>query len=556
MIGNAVKSNSKGKLFGAALFSVALIIVAGCKFNFHDDVYPSAGEKYRVIAPAVISPGTGTSLAFTRADVPTITITCADGGAVAHYSINGGTYQQYTGPFTLPVANYQADQTIVLSAYTTHSYYRQSDPVSQTYQFVATRIPTPSIDVAIPLYYHYDTPPTIQLSCALAGAQIHYSLNGGATYSLYTGSFPLPIPPADWTTNNSYTIMVYASTSGYLDSAPISATFPFLAEGTIITIAGNGNDGSSGDGGLATAAELFLPQGLYVDASGNVYIADCGNNRIRMVDTNGYITTIAGNGNGGYTGDGPATTTSVSQPMSLTFDETNRILYVFEQGSNCIRRIPLDGTDMTAFAGPLGTPITDGALRTSVSVSSIGGLSYYNSMLYITDYSSFTIWRVSTSGVSAFERVVGNGSSGAITDASPVTATSLVAPRGIVHDIGNTFYFIDGGSSGCIASFTPGGTVSVRRSTLEYPSRLCIVENSVYYFVSMSPSEALMRLDTSSGTVYPVSGPWSATETYSGDGGPASGANLNYPNGLFAVPGDGIYISDTSNNRVRKIILY
>ena len=295
-------------------------VIIGCVYYF-----------CRVIAPAIISPGAGTALAFTRATVPTIAITCADVGAVAYYSINGGTYRQYTGPFTLPVANNPGDQTIVLSAYTTHAYYRQSDPVSQTYQFIATRIPTPTIDVDIPLYYHYDNPPSIQLSCALAGAQIHYSLNGGATYAVYTAPFDLPIPPADWTTNNSYTITAYASLSGYLDSNPQSATFPFLAEGTIITIAGNGTAGYSGDGGPATESSLNFPQGIYVDLSGNVYIADCNNNRIRRVDPNGIISTLAGNGSAGdpsYSEGELATDATVQNPQNIAVDEVNQVLDV------------------------------------------------------------------------------------------------------------------------------------------------------------------------------------------------------------------------------------
>ncbi len=561
MNGNAVINNMKRKYFVAALFSVAMIILAGCKFSFHDDVYPAAGEKYRVIAPAVISPGTGTSFAFTRANVPTITITCSDEGAVAYYSLDGGTYQQYTEPFTLPVANYQLDQTIVLSAYTTHPYLSQSEPVSQTYQFVATKIPTPSIDVDIPLYYHYNNPPWVVLSCSLADAQIQYSLDGGATYKVYSGAFLLPIPPADLTTNNSYTITVYASSSGYIDSDPESRTFPFLAEGTIITIAGNGTPGYSGDGIPATEASLSTPQGLYVDASGNVYIADYNNNRIRMVDTNGIITTLAGNGSAGdpSLSEGLlATEATVQFPQNIAVDEVHQLLYVVDNYDFRVRTVPLAGGIISSFTGTAGTtfPPSVGVPRLELELNVPCNLFYDSAVqkLYLLDYANLTVWGLLPGAGATLERIAGNGLSGTFSDGVSATSASFPSPSGIARDEDGDLYLI-GRMMDSIIRFTPGGAIYHTSCTgLVYPSLLCSDGTSLYFLDGDSTN--LMQYTISSNTTTVLCPSCDSSSTVLGDGGLASGANLNYPSALFVVPGDGIYISDTGNHRVRKIILY
>ncbi|MBU2008401.1 MAG: hypothetical protein KJ624_00905 [Chloroflexi bacterium] len=123
-----------------------------------------------------------------------------------------------------------------------------------------------------------------------------------------------------------------------------------LATGTITTFAGTGEGGYGGDGGPATAAQLSSPRGLAVD-SGNLYVADSGNNRIRRVDlATGTITTFAGTGEGGHGGDGgPATAAQLSSPRGLALDSGN--LYVADSGNNRIRRVNLSARTITTFAG-------------------------------------------------------------------------------------------------------------------------------------------------------------------------------------------------------------
>ena len=125
-------------------------------------------------------------------------------------------------------------------------------------------------------------------------------------------------------------------------------------EGIITTVAGAGEEGVSGDGGSATEARLNKPRGVAVDAVGNLYIADSDNRRIRKVDSKGTITTIAGTGDRGYSGDGgPATEAALDQPYAVTVDAVGNI-YVADSRNRIVRKVALDGTISTAAGIPPG----------------------------------------------------------------------------------------------------------------------------------------------------------------------------------------------------------
>jgi sugar lactone lactonase YvrE len=112
-----------------------------------------------------------------------------------------------------------------------------------------------------------------------------------------------------------------------------------VTTGIILTVAGNGSYGYGGDGGPATSAELKLPQGVVLDSSGNVYIGDASNFRIRMVNTNtGYISTVAGNGSWGYGGDGGPPTSAQMDPSGIAFDSTGN-MYIADASNNRIRMV-------------------------------------------------------------------------------------------------------------------------------------------------------------------------------------------------------------------------
>ncbi|MEJ5370332.1 MAG: hypothetical protein WHT08_18640, partial [Bryobacteraceae bacterium] len=152
--------------------------------------------------------------------------------------------------------------------------------------------------------------------------------------------------------------------------------------GTITTVAGNGNAGFSGDDSTATAAQLYFPNGVAVDSSGNLYIGDSRNYRIRKVTPSGTITTVAGNGNAGFSGDGgPATEAQLSYVRGVAVDSAGN-LYIADYANHRIRKVNPGGTittvagDGTAGYGGDGSAATEAQLYSpaGVVVDSLGNL--------------------------------------------------------------------------------------------------------------------------------------------------------------------------------------
>jgi sugar lactone lactonase YvrE len=171
------------------------------------------------------------------------------------------------------------------------------------------------------------------------------------------------------------------------------------AAGVISTFAGNGRNAFSGDGQQASKAGLSLPQGVAVDIHGNVYIADTGNNRVRKVNSSGIISTIAGNGKPGYSGDhGPATAAELNGPTRVAIDSAGDV-YVSDNGNNVVRRISSGKITTVAGNGQSGFSGDNGP-ATSASLANPQGLTLDESgALYIADFDNNRIRRVSRNGV-------------------------------------------------------------------------------------------------------------------------------------------------------------
>jgi hypothetical protein len=203
-----------------------------------------------------------------------------------------------------------------------------------------------------------------------------------------------------------------------------------MSTGIITTVAGTGgNSGFSGDGGPATAAMLYLPDGIDIDAAGNIYIADRGNNRIRKINTSGIISTIAGTGNNEYTGDGGlATSATLTGPSGVTIDGAGDI-YIADAGNHVIREIntagiisTLAGNGTSGYSGD-GGPATSAQLNLPYSVRiSIDAAD----KLYLADYGNNVIREIQLSSTSGGSGSVSGGAStsgGTFVTVSPSTAT-------------------------------------------------------------------------------------------------------------------------------------
>jgi trimeric autotransporter adhesin len=222
--------------------------------------------------------------------------------------------------------------------------------------------------------------------------------------------------------------------------------------GIISTIAGNGIDGYSGDGGQATAAELSYPRMVALDSLGNIYIADNQNNRIRKVDTStGIITTFAGNGVGGYNGDNiAATTAELHQPNGIGFDKYGN-LFIADNNNNRIRMVNTSGIITTIAGIGNGGFYGDGGQATVAEINSPYGLGLDASgNVYFSDLNNYCIREINM-GTGIINTIAGiGGVSGYTGDGGQATAAELSASTtGVTFDVNANFYIADPGNS-CI----------------------------------------------------------------------------------------------------------
>jgi sugar lactone lactonase YvrE len=267
-----------------------------------------------------------------------------------------------------------------------------------------------------------------------------------------------------------------------------------------------------GDGGPATDALLHGPTGLAVDAGGNLYIVDHGNNRVRMVDAQGVITTVAGSGTtgtrqGGSAGDGgPATKAMLQEPMGVAVDPAGR-LYLADRGNWRVRTVDGAGT-ITTLAGNGDTgperlegPATEAALGLPVGVADGPGGS-----VYISDEVAHRIVEVDADGVMA--TIAGTGNAGYSGDGGPAVEAELNAPGHVATDARGNLYFAD-------------------------------AENHA------------IRVVNRKGVIRTVAG--TGKPGFRGDGGPATKARLNEPYAVAVDTSGTIYVTDHGNNRVRRV---
>jgi RHS repeat-associated protein len=309
----------------------------------------------------------------------------------------------------------------------------------------------------------------------------------------------------------SYPCGVAVDTSGnvYIADTGNNCIRKVDTSGIITTVTGDGTDGYSGDGGLATEAKLRCPRGVAVDGSGNIYIADMNNNRIRKVDTNGIITTVAGDGTDGYSGDGgPAAQAELNWPDDVAVDGSGN-LYIADTHNQCIRKVDTSGI-ITTVAGDgtwWGGYSGDGGPATEAELCGPYGVAVDTSgNLYIAATCNWCIRKVDTNGI--ITTVAGDGTDGYSGDGGPATEAELSYPYGVAVDTSGNLYIAD------------------------------------------TYNWCIWKVDTS-GIITTVAG--DGTKGYSGDGGLATEAKLRCPRGV-AVDGSGnIYIADTNNHCIRKV---
>ena len=224
----------------------------------------------------------------------------------------------------------------------------------------------------------------------------------------------------------------------------LSSAFVLNMQSQIITtIAGNGTQGYMGDGGLCTAAEFYHPNGVAFDVVGNLYISDRDNNRIRKVNTAGIISTIAGiAGAGGYSGDGgAATATKLYAPTGVALDAAGN-LYIADLYNHRIRKVNTAGTISTIAGNGAAGFSGDGAQATAAMLNYPAGVAFDAAgNLYIVDQNNYRIRMVNTAGI--ITTIAGTGTGVFSGDGGLATAAGLAGSSGVAFDASGNLYIAD-----------------------------------------------------------------------------------------------------------------
>ena len=341
----------------------------------------------------------------------------------------------------------------------------------------------------------------------------------------------------------NHRIRVVAASSGTFYGKAMTA-------GDIYTIAGNGRSRFSGDGGPATSAELGFPHAVAADAAGNLLIADTTNQRIRVAAaatgsfygkamTAGHIYTVAGHGTGGFSGDGgPATSAELHGPEGVAVGGAGNLL-IADTGNQRIRVVaassgtfygkPMTAGDIYTVAGD-GTAgfAGDGGPATSAELSSPEGVAAdaagnlliadtFNQRIRVVAASSGTFYgKAMTAG--DIYTIAGNGTAGFSGDGGPATSAELNSPQGVAADAAGNLLIADGSNR----------------------IRVVAASSGTFYGKAMT-----------AGDIYTVAG--DGTGGFAGDGGPATSAELNSPQGVAADAAGNLLIADTFNNRLRVV---
>jgi streptogramin lyase len=291
---------------------------------------------------------------------------------------------------------------------------------------------------------------------------------------------------------------------------PILALSTSLHAATLSTFAGNGAKGFSGDGALATAAQLADPGGISRGPDGALYVCDTANHRIRKITPDGKISTVAGTGEKGHSGDGgPATAAKLDEPYEVRFDSAGNVFWV-ERLSHSVRKLDVKtgtiatvaGTGVAGFSG-------DGGPASKAQLSDPHSIGFdRKGDLYICDVKNHRIRKVDMKSgtISTF---AGTGEKLPTPEGAKFSAAPLFGPRAMDFDGHGNLW------------------------------------------LALREGNAIYRLDLAQGTVHRVAG--TGKKGFSGDGGPAKDAELNGPKGIAVAPDGNVFIADTENHVIRRI---
>lgn len=352
-----------------------------------------------------------------------------------------------------------------------------------------------------------------------------------------------------------------------LEGVGLGATLAFTP-GIIGTAAGNGTQGNTGDGGPPLSASFGNPTGVTIDSNGNLYIADPFDASVREVDAStGTISTLAGNGSAGFSGDGgPASSASLTGPYSVALDSAGN-LFIAEIGGHRVRKVDSSTHVITTVAG-IGTSgfSGDGGPATSAMLYSPSGVVVDSGgNLYIADSDNQRIRKVDSS-TGVISTIAGNGVFAFGGDGGAATSASLASPYGLAIDAVGNLYIADrynhrvrkvdavSGNISTVAGngvsgFTGDGGAATNCS-LNIP--FAVAEDAAgNLYIADTGNYRIRKVDVGTGTINTVAG--NGASAFAGDGGPATVASLFYPSGVAVGPAGSVFVADGNDWRVRKV---
>ena len=336
------------------------------------------------------------------------------------------------------------------------------------------------------------------------------------------------------------------------------------AKGQLVNVVGTGYSGYSGDGGPATKAKMNLPAGLAFDREGNLYISDRANHRVRKVNTRGIITTVAGNGTAGFSGDGgPATKASLDLPSGLAVDPKGN-LYIADRSNNRIRVVNSKGIIKTFAGNGKGGYHGDNMPALKATLDKPFGLALdKDNNLYITDRGNNRVRKVDSSGL--ISTVAGDGGFYFIGDNGPAYRASIAGPTGVTVDKQGNIFIADRQNNrirmvdkqGMIRTIMGtgrqhynGDSELARETNLHLPFDVALDKQGNLVVVDRSHYR-IRKLTLKGNKVTTLAG--NGVKMFGGDGGPSQGAHLEFPHGIDVDSKDNIIFSDKAHFRIRKI---
>jgi sugar lactone lactonase YvrE len=317
----------------------------------------------------------------------------------------------------------------------------------------------------------------------------------------------------------------------------------------------------------ATSVPLLLPSAIVFDPAGNLYIAETANQIIRKVDTSGNITTIAGTGAQGFSNiSGPANAAQLDSPQGLALDTSDN-LYIADTHNHAIRKLNLATGTLSTIAGT-GVPgfSGDSGLATGAQLDLPTALALDSqNNLYLADTRNHRIRRIeATTGL--ITTIAGNGTQGLSGDNGPASAASIDSPTGLALDASNNLYLADthnhrirriDATTGLITTIAgtgaegfSGDSVQATTATLALPHGLTLDGTGNLYFAD-TENHRIRRIDATTGLITTVVG--NGTQGFSGDTGPATAAALDTPRDTAFPPSALITLADTGNQRIRQL---